>query len=416
MESLSLLELQTRIKGVLDSGFACPVWVRAEVSEVKVNYNGHCYMSLIEKGEDGYVKARAQGVVWASVYRNLAPFFRSAAGTDIASGMNLLLKVQVQFSSVYGLSLMVTDIDPSFTIGEMEMSRRRTLERLKKEGVIDMNRGLELPVMPKRLAVISSPTAAGYEDFMKHLEHNDYGFRFTTVLFQAQMQGDGAPASMIAALDRISAYMDQFDAVLIMRGGGSVSDLACFDDYDLAFYITQFPLPVLTAVGHERDRHVCDEVANVSVKTPTALADFMVSLLADEDAMLCSLASSIYRSAREMFVLQDEMLERIGKQVAKYYTLSVKGYFADSVKLLNELELKMRSSIRLMISEENGRLDRFELIIRSNDLTEVLNRGYATVGRGKERLSSVHEVKTGDELAICMKDGVLKCRVNEIID
>ena len=289
---VDLYELQTRLKDGVERTFPGKVWLKAEISAVKARPGGHCYLELSQSDGGGLV-AKAQAIVWASKYRILAPFFESVAGSPISEGMLVLVRVQVNFSQLYGLSLIIDDIDPSWSLGEKEKERLRTIARLKEEGLMDLQKELALPSLPYRLAVISAGDAAGYRDFMRHLHENDYGFVFSTELFPALMQGAGAAASISAAIDEVSASGREFDALLILRGGGARLDLACYDDYGLASHIARCPIPVLTAVGHDQDVHVCDMVAWTSVKTPTALADWFIDIYAGEDAMLQSFASRL---------------------------------------------------------------------------------------------------------------------------
>ena len=270
-EIVDLYGLQTRLKEGVERTFPEKVWLKAEISAVKARPGGHCYLELSQSGDSGLV-AKAQAVIWASRYRFLAPFFESVAGVPLSEGMLVLVRVQVSFSQLYGFSLVIDDIDPSWSLGEKEKARQQTIARLTEEGLMDRQKELALAVLPYRLAVISAPDAAGYRDFMKHLQGNEYGFRFSTELFPALMQGSGAAASICEAMDAAVAS-GGFDALLILRGGGAKLDLACYDEYPLASHIALCPVPVLTAVGHDQDVHVCDMVAWTSVKTPTALAD-----------------------------------------------------------------------------------------------------------------------------------------------
>ena len=290
----TLYQLQSDISEVLAEAFTDSLWVRSEVSECSVNRSGHCYLTLVEKEEkSGRLLAKCSAVIWAQTYRILSAHFRSVTGSDIVAGMNILVKVQVNYSELYGLSLNIRDIDPSFTVGNLELERQRTIARLSEEGMMDINSSLELPALPRSLAVISAETAAGYRDFMEHLHGNQYGFTFATTLFPAPMQGAEAPSGIIAALDTIAQRIDEFDAVLILRGGGSVMDLVCFDDYELALNVAQFPLPVLTGIGHDKDYHVIDMVAWHNLKTPTALADFFIEMFVHEEQAVAALISRL---------------------------------------------------------------------------------------------------------------------------
>ena len=289
---VNLLELQQKIKKGVECLFPKKLWVRAEVSAVKARYGGHCYLELSQSDEAG-LKAKASAVIWSSKYRFIAPYFESVTGSPIQEGMVILIEVQVSYSELYGLSFVINDIDPEFSVGHKELERQKTIERLQNEGLMGLQKQLVFPDLPYLLAVVSAEDAAGYRDFMRHLHENEYGFSFSTVLYPALMQGAGCPASVVEALDAIIESGVTYDAVLVLRGGGAKLDLACFDDYDMAAAIAQYPLPVLTAIGHDQDYHVCDMVAHGSVKTPTALADLFLGIYEDEDARLSSYLTRI---------------------------------------------------------------------------------------------------------------------------
>ena len=360
---IDLYELQTRLKEGVERTFPEKVWLKAEISAVKARPGGHCYLELSQSGDGGLV-AKAQAIIWSSKYRILSPFFESVAGSPISEGMLVLVRVQVNFSQLYGLSLIIDDIDPSWSLGEKEKERLRTIARLKDEGLMDLQKELALPSLPYRLAVVSAPDAAGYRDFMRHLHENDYGFVFSTELFPALMQGAGAAVSMSAAIDAAEASGEKFDALLILRGGGAKLDLACYDDYVLASRIARCSLPVLTAVGHDQDVHVCDMVAWTSVRTPTALADWFIDLYAGEDAMLQSFAS------------------------------------------------RLRMAFLNKIAAMESRLQLLETRIRSADPRNILRRGYVLVLDGSGHVTrGAAGHKPGDRLTMMYHDGSLGCVV-----
>lgn len=360
---IDLYELQTRLKNGVESVFPGKVWLKAEISAVKARPAGHCYLELSQSSETG-ILAKAQAVIWSSKFRFLAPFFKSVTGSDLAEGMNVLVQVSVNFSQLYGLTLVIDDIDPSFTIGEKEQLRRQTIERLEKEGLMDLQKELAMPVLPYRLAVISAPDAAGYRDFTRHLSGNEYGFVFCPELYPAVMQGSSAPSSIISALESISASGVRYDLVLIMRGGGARLDLACYDDYGLAAAIARFPIPVFTAVGHDQDHHVCDMVAYGYLKTPTAMADELVGCYADEDARLLSFAS--------------------------------------------RLKLAFLNKIHSM----EARVQMLETRIRSADPRNILQRGYVlALDSSGVPLKRASDRACGDRLSLMFSDGTLECEV-----
>ena len=282
---ISLSELQALIKRGIDNAHPLPYWVTAEISELKVNYSGHCYIELVEKGGANHVpKAKASAVIWRSGYPMIASYFQGATGQVLAAGLKVLVKVVVSYHELYGLSLQITDIDPTYTLGDMERQRQETIRRLRQDGVFDMNRELPLPAAIQRIAVISSRNAAGYQDFMKEISSSPYGFEIT--LFDAFMQGAEAEESIVRALGEAADRADGFDALVLIRGGGSQSDLGCFNSYRLCCYLAQFPLPVIAGIGHDKDQSVADLVAAVSLKTPTAVAVYLKNGMAEFDAGL----------------------------------------------------------------------------------------------------------------------------------
>lgn len=385
-ENVGLYELQHRIQGALAENFAGKYWVRAEVSECKLNPTGHCYLTLVEKAEsDGALQARASAIVWASSWRLIGPYFERETGAQIAAGMKILVQAQVQYSELYGLSLIISDIDPSFTLGELEMARRQTLLRLEKEGMLDLNAQLTLPALPRRFAVITSETAAGWRDFRHHLHDNEYGFKFTTTLFQATMQGSDAPASIIAALDAVAAREREFDAVLILRGGGGASDLVCFDDYELAVNVAQFPLPVLTGIGHDHDHHIIDDVAHTSVKTPTALADHIIDLFAAADYELASLATRL--------------------------RLALESKLSRSEAQLEAQLIRIRSAISLRYTLEEKRLETLMLRVSAADPQAHLSRGGSLILREGIRATRAADFRPGDRLSALFGDGKVEATV-----
>ena len=287
VRSFSLSELLGSVRRCLEHSFPDRYWVRAEVSDLRrAGGIGHGYLELLEKGEQGEVTARVRATIWSSTYQAIEQsFVRSGVGA-LASGMSILCLVSVAFHPQYGLSLNIVDIDPNYSLGEIARLRQETINRLKRAGLWSLNKEHELPRPLQRLAIISSPTAAGYEDFMRQLQHNAYGVICYTALFRAQMQGEQTTSSILAALERILRHEEAFDAVVIIRGGGAVSELRAFDDYALCEGVAQYPLPVITGIGHERDLSVLDMIAHTSLKTPTAVATYLIEGLASELALV----------------------------------------------------------------------------------------------------------------------------------
>jgi exodeoxyribonuclease VII large subunit len=274
----TLSQLQRQVKSSLEDTFAMPVWVVAEISEMTVNRSGHCYLDLVETepGTDT-VLARCRATIWSYTFRMLRPYFETTTGQTFSEGLKVLLQAKVEYHEVYGFSLNIRDIDPVYTLGDLARQRREIIRRLQEDGVLEMNKELELPLVPQKIAIISSPTAAGLQDFLDQLHNNPHQFVFYTKLFPSVMQGAEAPRSIMNALELIYEFEDYFDAVVIIRGGGAQLDLACFDQYELAFHLAQFPLPVITGIGHDKDDTVVDLVAHTRMKTPTAVAEFLIS-------------------------------------------------------------------------------------------------------------------------------------------
>ncbi|MBP8959122.1 MAG: exodeoxyribonuclease VII large subunit [Bacteroidales bacterium] len=347
-EKLSLTELQLIIRDSLYEKMPGFYWVYAEISEVKENFSGHCYLELVEKHPDDInLSAKIRAIIWNTRYRFIKPFFESATGETLKAGLKILVRAKIEYHEVYGLSLVINDIDPAFTIGEMALKRRQILLRLEEEGVISMNKELELPLAPKRIAIISSKGAAGYTDFIKHLICNIYGYTFQTELFEAVMQGTETEESVISALDKISEKIDRFDLVVIIRGGGSQTDLSWFDNYNIAYHITQFPLPVITGIGHEKDLSVTDIVAFHSLKTPTAVADFIIERMVSAEKLLTDLASEI--------------------------SGIVKSAISENKEKLNTMMMRMIPNANMIISSEKERL--------SSLILDLINTGKENLHR-----------------------------------
>ena len=279
------------IRDGIESAVSDKMWVKAEVASVQAKAGGHCYLELVQS-EEGRTLAKARAVIWKGIWFALRRYFLDATGSDLAAGMQILARVQVSYSELYGLTLVIDELEPEFTLGAAELEKRRTIETLEKDGLLEKQQELVLADLPYALAVISASDAAGYGDFCRHLEENEYGFKFRVELFPALMQGENAPESIVDALQQVEAA-GGYDAVLILRGGGSRLDLACFDDYGLAFAIASCPIPVFTAIGHDRDHSIADLVAFEAVKTPTALADEFISRFAEEDERISNFGTRL---------------------------------------------------------------------------------------------------------------------------
>ena len=316
MDSLSLLELNALVRRSLEQCLPDEYWIQAELSDVRSNTTGHCYLEFVQKDpRSNNLVAKARGMIWSNIYRLLKPYFEETTGQLFASGIKVLVKVTVQFHELYGYSLTVLDIDPAYTLGDMARRRREILMQLEEEGVLTLNKELEMPVLPQRIAVISSATAAGYGDFCHQLQHNSGGFFFYTELFPALMQGNQVEESVLAALDRINDRVNEFDVVVIIRGGGATSDLSGFDTYLLAAACAQFPLPVITGIGHERDDTVLDSVAHTRVKTPTAAAELLIHRITESADHLEELSARLQQGAYALLEQEGRRLEMIQTRI-----------------------------------------------------------------------------------------------------
>lgn len=387
-----LYTLQARLKAGVERLFPDRLWVKAEIADLSHKPNGHCYLEL-SQSEGGGVVARSRAVIWASRFSCIDSYFKSVTGSSLDAGMEILARVQVSFHVLYGLTLTIDEVDPEFTLGEKELRKQRTIERLTKEGWMGLQKQLRLPLLPYNLAVISASGAAGYGDFRRHLLENEQGFVLNPVLFEAVMQGEAAPASIRSALsDSVSGNI-HYDAVLILRGGGSELDLSCFDDYDLAVAIARCPVPVFTAIGHDRDHHVADMVACGFVKTPTALADLFLDCYASEDRRLgaCSSRLSMAFTNRISFMasrldLAESRVRRsIGSRLSdashRVDLLSsrifqaFKGRLSDASHRVDLLSSRIVQTFRNRVSDAGGHLERISTILRATSLSRVADAG-----------------------------------------
>lgn len=359
-QKLTLSELNEQIKKAIEGALPSSVWVIAEISELKENRNGHCYLELIEKlGTE--IVARSRATIWSYTYRMLKPYFETTTGQFFTHGIKVLVQVSVEYHAAFGLSLNIKDIDPIYTVGDMAMQRREIINRLQAEGVFEMNKELELPLVPQKIAVISSATAAGYQDFMNQLETNEYGFQFYTKLFQATMQGVEAVPSIIFALERIFRYENFFDAVVIIRGGGATADLSSFDNYDLAFNITQFPLPVITGIGHEKDDTIIDLVAHTRLKTPTAVAEFLVKGMEHYYDHMLEIEDEIVRLTRNLIDSHKKELE----EAANNLNYVVDGFISKNQVQLTRKGNQLQRAVRHFTFQKEHELSHLKHDIKS---------------------------------------------------
>lgn len=374
MESLSLYELGRLIRRTLNEGLPDAYWVQAELSEVREAYNGHCYIELVQKANRaGVLLAKARGTIWANIYKMLKPYFENATGQRFMAGIKVLLQVSVEYHEQYGLSLTVHDIDPTYTLGDMARRRREILMQLEEEGVLTLNKELPMPTLPQRIAVISAAGAAGYGDFCDQLMGNPYGFVFYPKLFPAVMQGDRVEETVIAALDRIAAERDEWDVVVIIRGGGATSDLSGFDTYPLAANCAQFPLPIITGIGHERDDTVLDMVAHTRVKTPTAAAEYLITALSDAAAVLDTLVASLTANIIECIHHEHTRLQQIATRLPSLLAL----VHAKQQHRIEQIESRLKVAGANSLAKQQYRLQLIEKIIEGASPQLILQRGYS---------------------------------------
>lgn len=407
-KSLSLTELNLRVQDAIREYLPDTYWVRAETSDVRRNRNGHCYLEFLEKDSVGQsIVAKARGVIWSNVYEMLSAYFLNETGQQFTSGLNVLVCVSVTFHELYGYSLTVVDIDPSFTLGEIARNRQLVLNKLEEEGVLTLNKELQLPELVNRIAVISSATAAGYEDFNNQLDNNPNGFIFYTKLFPAIMQGDRSESSIIAALEKIFINKELFDAVAIIRGGGASADLNCFDSYLLANNVAQFPLPVVSGIGHERDVTVLDVVSHTRAKTPTAVAEFFITHLTNTAAELIDLQDRTVNVSERIILKERTDLMSLSKDVIHRSTLRLHKEDADTDKY----SATIKHRVRQLILNQFHLLERDEQYINMVSPVNVLKRGYTLVIKNGKIITSINDIETGDNIQTRFRDGTTTSKV-----
>lgn len=454
IQKITLLELNKNIQESIKTGFPDTIWVIAEISEVKVNRNGHCYLELIEKDAiSDYIIARSRGTIWAFTFRMLKPYFENITGQELVPGLKVLIKASVEFHELYGFSLNIADIDPSYTLGDLAQKRAEIIKRLEDEGVIGMNKELSFPIVPQKIAIISSETAAGYQDFINQLENNSYGYTFYFKLFPSIMQGMQAEESIIHSLEKIYEYEDFFDIVVIIRGGGSQADLSCFNNYLLAANIAQYPLPVLTGIGHDKDESVADLVAYHKLKTPTAVAEYIIEKTAEFEDNLTAIKDTIYTITTEYLQDQKSSLNTIGVHLEHlvtrkldreenalvlksekiknsittlYHTQKVllnrfrnlteqratKLLFGQQTKVgLYQESLKYKS--KRYIENQKGMLKNMENKNTLLDPINILKRGYSITYLNNKKLYDMQSVAENDEVITKLFNGFIRSTVKE---
>lgn len=449
--TLTLLELNRSIKKAIDASFDAPVWIIAEINNINLHRSGHCYLEFIQKAKDSdKIIAQARGTIWSSQYRFISSYFQSVTNINLEKGINVLVQVSIDFHEIYGFSLNVRDIDPSYTLGDLERRKKEIIEKLISEGVFDMNKELLFPTVIQKIAVISSSGAAGYEDFINQLSSNKYGYSFSVKLFEADMQGANTEASVIKALNEIFNLSQSYDIVAIIRGGGSKSDLSYFDNYNIAYHITQFPLPVISGIGHDRDESVTDMVSHTKLKTPTAVANYIIdyNLLFENDIQDCY--QEIINHTRDIIKTQEMYIAGMSLGILK-----IKDKLSASTEKCNKLFYRLKNSCNNLIKDnnvkiesakkrlttipisiitsENRELERRIIIltklqnqyfsnqkqkmneleqrIRLTDPTNILKRGFSITQISGKNINANTELKSGDDLKTILFDKTIHSKV-----
>ena len=380
MKTYSLKELCDWIEEVVENDLPERYWVRAEIASMSVR--GHCYMELVEKGENGILSAKVRATCWNNVYALLSAYFAQEAGESLHVGLQVLLEVSVEFHAVYGLSLNIWNIDPTYTLGDLAKQRQATLQQLTEDGVMELQKGLELPSLVRRIAVISSADAAGYGDFCDQLKNNRFGFSFQTQLYPAVMQGDNSAHSIIESLHSIAEQEEEWDVVVIIRGGGANTDLRCFDDYNLASHCAQFPLPIIAGIGHTRDISIVDMVVKISVKTPTAAAEWLIARVA-------------------------EQVEKVGGLVLRLQRAAM-GAVNKEKNRLSLYQQRLKSAIRGAVLREQGKLGLWQKTIELHSPERIFKMGYSLTTVNGKVIHNQENVKAGDLLETHLQTGVIQ--------
>ena len=445
VKTYTLSELQHEIKESISEQFPFAVWIVAEINTLTRHKSGHCYMELVQKSKtSNSIIAQARATVWANKFSFISAYFESETDSVLAAGMNVMLQVTITYHEVYGLSLNVIGINPTYTIGDMERAKKEIIARLINEGVFDMNKTQSFPAVVQNIAVISSSTAAGYGDFVNHLETNTYGYHINITLFEAAMQGEQTETSILDALNRIGEEYENYDAVAIIRGGGSKNDLSWFDNYNIAYMVTQFPLPVISGIGHERDESIVDMVAHTRMKTPTAVANFIIDYNAQFEEQVDSTSSEIFDIAKDFLMSSEMYLNNMTMSIMKIRTLLSKHTercdrimseirtglnvrMKEEEMKLNMIGNKLETSPKRLISEHESHLNGIkDLISRTtkhriekaneklgflehrltlNDPRTILKRGYSITRINGKVVTNDLETNDGDIMETLLYDG-----------
>ena len=428
LEHISLSQLNSLIGDAISSHLEANYWVVAEIMELRENYSGHCYLTLAEKEGDKVV-AQSRASIWQQTYRMVKPYFENATGQQLASGIQVRIKVSVSYHNVYGINFTVQDIDPAYTVGALIIRRQQILNQLEEDGVADMNKELVMSSIPRRIAIISSPTAAGYEDFSHQLLHNRYGYTFETRLFPATMQGDGAESSVISAMEQIFEMSESFDVVVLIRGGGASIDLSCFDNYNIAYYITQFPLPVLVGIGHERDETVLDLVAHTSVKTPTAAAAFFIDIIHEADVQVDLVLDRLQVAVRQIVVREKQHIysiasslpmacsQIIGKRETRLNAIvhridnSQRQCLRRKKDELSSMVHGLQSRVQTILFLQKQWLAKADVVADLSDPAHLLKRGYSITLKDGKVIKEDAQLEEGAVLETIFENGRVKSAV-----
>ena len=430
-KTLSLSELNSLVADVINTTMSRSYWVEAELSEVREN-RGHCYMELIEKNENSNVPiARASAKCWSNIWSAIKPYFIRITGQQIRAGMKVMLQVHAQFHPQYGFSWIVDDINPEYTMGDMMRKRQEIIRQLKEEGVYDLQKELSLPLFAQRIAVISSATAAGYGDFCNQLENNELGLYFHVELFPTIMQGDNVESSIIASLNQINNREEEFDCVVIIRGGGATADLSGFDTLGLAENVANFPLPIITGIGHERDESILDMVSYQRVKTPTAAAAYLINHLTSTLIRVESAQSTIIDYVKKALEIENMRIKHIGAQIPVLFSIvrtkqearleslfqrlftASKELMKQSDFLLLSLQQRVQPAVRGRLSSEHHRLDILEHRARLLDPTLLLKRGYSITLHNGKAIHNANDLKIGDTITTLLEIGQIESKVEK---
>ena len=430
-KTLSLFELNSLVADVINTTMSRSYWVEAELSEVREN-RGHCYMELIEKNENSNVPiARASAKCWSNIWSAIKPYFIRITGQQIRAGMKVMLQVHAQFHPQYGFSWIVDDINPEYTMGDMMRKRQEIIRQLKEEGVYDLQKELSLPLFAQRIAVISSATAAGYGDFCNQLENNELGLYFHVELFPAIMQGDNVESSIIASLNHINNREEEFDCVVIIRGGGATAALSGFDTLGLAENVANFPLPIITGIGHERDESILDMVSYRRVKTPTAAAAYLINHLTSTLIRVENAQSTIIDYVKKALEIENMRIKHIGAQIPVLFSIvrtkqearleslfqrlftASKELMKQSDFLLLSLQQRVQPAVRGRLSSEHHRLDVLEHRARLLDPTLLLKRGYSITLHNGKAIHNANDLKIGDTITTLLEIGQIESKVEK---